>query len=410
MKQIHHPILRAAALLLCAVLLLSAFAACRKNASADTAQTTAPSVTDPTETPADGPSVTDVANYTVKDLTPEDERVDEVVVTCGALELTNHQFPIYFWMQYISVMNQYGYYLNIDETKPMSEQASIQDGMTWEQLFVQSAVDQFHTYAAIYAEAEKDGYQLPEEMETQLAESLQSIEDEAALRGYESSDAYLQASFGGSVLMSDYADYLRFFYTVMSYETDVYHAMDKSCTDADLDAFYEEHKQNYIDLSAGTKCIDVRHILIMPDDLEGDTDEDKQTAAKSLAEEILADYLKEPTEDRFAALAEEHSVDPGSASNGGLYQAVCEGDMVAEFNDWCFDEARKPGDTGIVQTQYGYHVMYFVGDGDLLRVTVREDYLNNRMNTWIGEAVEACDLKVDYTKIVLGEVDMSSDE
>ena len=38
--------------------------------------------------------------------------------------------------------------------------------------------------------------------------------------------------------------------------------------------------------------------------------------------------------------------------------------MVEEFNDWIFDENRKPGDTDIVETVYGYHVMYFVSFAD----------------------------------------------
>ena len=36
--------------------------------------------------------------------------------------------------------------------------------------------------------------------------------------------------------------------------------------------------------------------------------------------------------------------------------------MVTEFNDWVFDTERKEGDTGIVKTTYGYHIMYYVGD------------------------------------------------
>ena len=35
--------------------------------------------------------------------------------------------------------------------------------------------------------------------------------------------------------------------------------------------------------------------------------------------------------------------------------------MVDEFNDWIFDEARKDGDSAIVKTAYGYHIIYFVG-------------------------------------------------
>ena len=61
--------------------------------------------------------------------------------------------------------------------------------------------------------------------------------------------------------------------------------------------------------------------------------------------------------------------------------------MVPEFNDWCFDASRKPGDTGIVygeSTNYkGYHVMYFVGD-DLpyWQVQVSDALKEEAMNEW----------------------------
>ena len=45
--------------------------------------------------------------------------------------------------------------------------------------------------------------------------------------------------------------------------------------------------------------------------------------------------------------------------------------MVRNFNDWCFDKSRKPGDTGIVESDYGVHVMYFVGDSE----TTYRDYM-----------------------------------
>lgn len=35
--------------------------------------------------------------------------------------------------------------------------------------------------------------------------------------------------------------------------------------------------------------------------------------------------------------------------------------MVPPFNDWCFDESRKVGDHGIVDTEFGSHIMYFEG-------------------------------------------------
>ena len=38
--------------------------------------------------------------------------------------------------------------------------------------------------------------------------------------------------------------------------------------------------------------------------------------------------------------------------------------LVSEFEDWCFDSARKSGDVEIIKTSYGYHIMYFVGEAE----------------------------------------------
>ena len=116
--------------------------------------------------------------------------------------------------------------------------------------------------------------------------------------------------------------------------------------------------------------VDVRHILFLADTSKLDKDSETydadvaaaKAAAKAKAEETLQKWKDgEATEDSFAALANELSEDPGSNTNGGLYEQVSEGQMVESFNDWIFDESRKTGDTGIVETNFGCHVMYFVG-------------------------------------------------
>lgn len=85
-------------------------------------------------------------------------------------------------------------------------------------------------------------------------------------------------------------------------------------------------------------------------------------AAKAKAEELLEEWKNgDATEESFAQLAGAWSEDGGSSLNGGLYTYVTEGSMVEEFNDWCFDSSRKAGDTDIVKTDYGYHIMYYVG-------------------------------------------------
>lgn len=104
--------------------------------------------------------------------------------------------------------------------------------------------------------------------------------------------------------------------------------------------------------------VNVRHILISTSDSV--TAED----ARSQIEEIQAEYEEDPTEEHFAELAETYSSDTGSNTNGGLYENVAPGQMVEEFNDWIFADNRQAGDVGIVETDYGCHLMYFVGDGE----------------------------------------------
>lgn len=114
--------------------------------------------------------------------------------------------------------------------------------------------------------------------------------------------------------------------------------------------------------------VNVRHILIAPETEDDSTDmttatEEQWAAALETAEGIVDEFNSgDRTEDSFAALATENTTDTGSASNGGLYENVIPGQMVDAFESWALDPNRSAGDVGMVQTQYGYHIMYFVGD------------------------------------------------
>ena len=147
------------------------------------------------------------------------------------------------------------------------------------------------------------------------------------------------------------------------------------------------------------RTVDVRHILFLADtsslDKESDTYEADvkaiKDAAKAKADEALQNWKNgEATEDSFAAMANELSEDPGSNTNGGLYEKVYEGQMVQTFNDWCFDESRKTGDTDVVETSYGYHVMYFVGDNVPYWQMVADQSLRHEDNeAWLKELVDS---------------------
>ena len=67
--------------------------------------------------------------------------------------------------------------------------------------------------------------------------------------------------------------------------------------------------------------------------------------------------------------------------------------MVPTFNAWCFDSSRKEGDTAIVQTEYGYHIMYFESTSDL---TVWEYTAQQALASDDGNKAVA-DLEKSYT-------------
>ena len=105
-----------------------------------------------------------------------------------------------------------------------------------------------------------------------------------------------------------------------------------------------------------TKAYDGVKIIL---DVDGSTAKDKATYLK--AQNILVEYLDgEHTADAFGALAKKYTED-SNGDQGGLYEDVKIGDMVSEFESWCTAKGRKAGNVGIVETTYGYHVMYFEG-------------------------------------------------
>ena len=143
------------------------------------------------------------------------------------------------------------------------------------------------------------------------------------------------------------------------------------------------------------KTASVRHILVKAEAAEDGTYSDEAKAkAKARAEEILAEYQAgDKTEESFAALAEQYSEDTGSNTNGGLYENIHKGQMVREFNDFCFAPHSK-GDTAIVYGESGsyagYHVMYYVGEGELYSNTIAEQDLRSAdAETWLKELTDS---------------------
>ena len=154
----------------------------------------------------------------------------------------------------------------------------------------------------------------------------------------------------------------------------------------------------------------IRHILVKfqggkTNSTTGQTTytEAEKNAAKTAAEKLYTEFKNGTiSEDAFAQLAIKNS-DDSNADKGGLYEDVYPGQMVTSFNDWCFDEARQPGDHGLVETEYGWHLMFYCSDSE----TTYRDYMvsNDKrekdMTEWFEGIVKNSQYEEKNMKFVL---------
>ena len=356
-------------------------------------------------------TVTALSAYSITEAVPNDSNMSAVVAVTekGEVCLTNAQLQIYYWMEFYNFMNSYGSYasmLGLDTTQPLYLQASMQEGSTWEQYFLEAAAKHYNENYALAQAAYENGYVISEEEEANIADMNDpdgTFAAEATEYGYESVDAYVQANFGPGITVEDYQEYLRTYYAASYYYTSQKEAYVATLTEADVEAHFDENIENFDGLTK-VNNIKVRHILI---GVEGETDENGEysaeawAAAEATANEIYEQWKTDPTEDNFIELAKTHSTDPGSKDNGGLYDDVYPGQMVEAFNDWCFEESRQVGDHDIVKTNYGYHIMYFVGQSENRQwyTAAEEDIVAVTMNALLDEIIEQYPLLFDYNKV-----------
>lgn len=319
--------------------------------------------------------ITDIALYAADDEAAV-KAADEVVATVGDYKLTNGQLQIFYWMEFSKFVvdateNNYdlvsGY--NLDITKPMADQLVVGSTVTWEQFFLHNALGTWWRYAAVNTMADSAGFEMTQEDKDALADVPEQLAEDAEEEGFDSAEALIKSRLGVACTMDDYISYME-----LTARGDLYYTEYQKTykpTDEEVEAFYELNADYYsyygITKESGKQAA-VRHVLLEPEGATKDestgyvTATDEQWAAgEKAAQEMLDGWVKKGAkEEDFAELAKEHSTDGGSKDNGGLYDSVLTGQMVEAFDAWVFDTSRKPGDYGIVKTEFGHHLMYFV--------------------------------------------------
>ena len=294
--------------------------------------------------------------------------------------LTNSQLQYWFWDAYYEFLDVYGYGYYFDPAQPLNEQL-LTETNTWEDYFLSSCINQWVTIQMLYGEAVKAGHQMPAELQAELDTLEQSVTDYALnTLGESDMNKYFEDYYGKGANMADFKAYTELLYYANSFgEVKYMEYLDKVTKEA----------------TDPVHMVNVRHLLVCPTDATLDV---CWSDAKRRAEELLEEWKRSPTESNFASLATLYTEDPGSQETGGLYEDIYPGQMVEPFEEWCFAEGRQIGDTGIVETSYGYHLMYFSGWGDVYAGAL-EDEAVEQYYAWLDTVLVADELSVDMEAV-----------
>ena len=339
-----------------------------------------------------------------------------VVAVVDDAELTVGELQIYYWEAVYSVESELGSYASqfgLDFSRGLDTQMCTigEISMTWQQYFLDYALNIWHQHQAVAQAAKAADYEMPEDYRQELENLPAQVEEAASYYGMTDSNAWIQNYYGPGATMEDFVSYTETLYYASGYLEQLQQNAEFDA--AEVEAFFTENEGAYADngiTKDSGKVVDVRHILLMPEGNETGEDgypvytEEAWAACETEAQKIYDEWKAgDMSEQSFHDFAVKYSVD-GSAYVGGLYEDVSQGYMVEAFDAWCFDENRQPGDHDLVKTQYGYHIMYFVGSQEMWYAAAEADMIVDMIDAAVPAAMEDYAMVVDYSTIKLGEM------
>ena len=346
---------------------------------------------------------------------------DRVVATAGEKKLTNAQLQVYYWITVYSFLDENIYYLSflgLDYTKDLATQPCYFDKeISWQEYFLKQCLATWHQYAILCIEAEEVEFKLNEDEQKYLDNFQENMNTQAQKYGYADAEEMIQKEMGIGATFDAYAQYTNETFVGMGYYDQFANGL--KITEEDIAAYYEENKETYEENKITKDDTDfawvgVRHILLIPEATKDENGKDVYTdeaweACRKEAQALLDSFLagKEVTEEVFAELAKKHTEDPGSKDNGGLYDQFFRNEMVKEFEEWSFDKTRKYGDTGLVKTSYGYHLMFFIEGEAQWHYYAGSELRMEECQKMLDGLKEKYPLDTDMDKMLIGHVDLA---
>lgn len=388
---------------LAAALLLLGLTGCGKQTAAqgekmgNAAEETTQTVPETTVPPDGDPnSVTCKGSYTAA-------AVDNTVVaTMGDKKLTNEMLQACYNMEIASYLAAQPQEVP-DMTQGLDTQSCPVDPSvnSWQQYFLKLALHRWQTVQALICSAETeeipldDAFAPDEELHAEYMVNIPAIKflygENKLYSPNTMHQAYLDSlsdSLQGQALQAawDY-NYAYMYLTTMGY-------------------YLEPTEEEIGTEQSGQTLVDLRHILLVPED---PASEQSWTNCRRSAEKMLNSWKASfrRSEGSFAEIAYAESKEEATYKEGGFYYQVHQGQLVSELDSWCFDPERQVGDTAIIETDTGIHMLYLSKIYSEGQVQAEQAAKEQLLTDFVEKCLNGSSVKITYSDIVLTDYTQS---
>lgn len=329
--------------------------------------------------------------------------------------LTNGELQVWYWAE-IAQYRESNTQPAPDFTQPLDIQPCPLSGTDWHQYFLSCALNRWHTAQALIRHSQEtpipteDAYQ-PNPKD--LHKYMDGMPATRVLYGYDT-------AYRPNTLHSAYLDSMedtlrslaesRGFSGTETMAADVFGATEEALANCVRDLNYAY--MYFTTLTYGLEAelpdpaaetsdprVNIRQILLLPERGESITHCTEQ------ARELLEQWMSQrnPTADTFAQLASQHSQDSGAASTGGLYRNLRRDQLPDTLAGWCFDTSRQEGDTTILTTQAGVHILLFLNRLDAASLSARDEALSQAQTELLTQIRQQYPMTLEPDAISLAE-------
>ena len=289
--------------------------------------------------------------------------VNEAFIEIDGEKVTRVEFDYYYGTSINNYYSQYGTlmsYMGVDLTADLSTQMYSAD-LSWQDFFQQMAVESIKETRALLAEAEAAGFTYDTSAEMELFR--ESVKEQAEASGVTES-VFLKSTFGTFATMGRLKSYVNDAMTASAYYNEI--AKDMGPTEDEIVAYYEENKNDYDVVDYRVVQVDAE-LPTEPTELADPVEEKKETTdTKEGTTETAEEETYTPSDAEIeAAMAEAkkeaQKAEKTVATEGELTEGREQILANSYYSDWLFEEARKAGDTTIVEDPYNhrYYVVAF---------------------------------------------------